>query len=198
MWTRGIVRRPPLANNVTESHRRTGFLPIVACVLAAWALLTSCSSNQAEVAPSPTPAAGSRTTQPPDDLRLSMSPALLTALVRDWIAQGRSSIQLQNAVVTTGPGTLTISGDLPTLNRTTPVSMTFQPYVSDGALATHVVQAKFGPIPIPGNLTSLAEGPINARLAAATSGAPVSVTDVRTEASGLTIGARLDSQHPLP
>jgi hypothetical protein len=123
-----------------------------------------------------------------------MSPALLTVLVQDWIAQGKSPVQLENAAVTTEPGSLTIAGDLPALNRTIPVSVVLQPYIANGALATHVARAKFGPLPVPGNLASLADGPINARLAAATAGAPVTVTNVSTDASGLTIGAKLDSQ----
>jgi hypothetical protein len=128
------------------------------------------------------------------NLQVTISAGLLASLIQDAAARGRIPLQLENVRVQTGTDQLTVNGDAPVLGGKASGSAVFQPYVADGRLAMHVVRAQFGGLPIPNDIALLAEQPINDRIAAATSGLPAAITDVKVDAEGITISAHVSTE----
>ncbi|MCL6431296.1 MAG: hypothetical protein K6V36_10650, partial [Anaerolineae bacterium] len=66
-----------------------------------------------------------------------------------------------------------------------------EPVVMDGMLRMRVRRSQLGPLPVPGNIERLAEGPINARLAAITGALPATIMQAQADRNGLTVTARV-------
>ncbi len=126
------------------------------------------------------------------DIKLILTPGLLTSLVQQSIAAGQSPIPLRHAQVSTSPGKLTVQGDLGVAGQLVPASVDFQPALQDGHLAMQVTGAHLASLPIPRDIGGLAEGPINRELAAATSGLPATIVSANTTSDGLEVIARLN------
>ena len=127
------------------------------------------------------------------NLRVTLSAGLLAALIQESSARGRLPLPLHNVRVQTAPGSVRVSGDTPVLGEPVDGSVVFQPYVANGRLAMHVVQAQFGALPIPDDIALLTERPINDRIAAATDGLPATILGVSVDESGVTISAQVDA-----
>ena len=127
------------------------------------------------------------------NLQITMRAELLAALIQDAAARSRIPLQLENVRVQTGSDQLTVTGDVPVPGGSISGSAVFQPYVADGRLAMHVLRAQFGALPIPDDIVLLTEGPINDRIAAASSGLPATITSVRVDETGVTVGAHVST-----
>jgi hypothetical protein len=145
---------------------------------------------QALVATEPLPLPAITDNNP--DITVTLTPGLLTALVRQSIAAGNSPVPLKNVRVETSAGELTVLGDVDVLGHSVGSRIVMTPYVQDGQLRMKMREARLGPLPVPGNLERIAEGPINARVAAATSGLPATITGVQATDRGLTVTAHVE------
>lgn len=162
-----------------------GLLMGIACTL----LVQSFTSDSGPIPPS--------SYEPLDgepDITVTLSPALIGALLRQSIEQSNSSLPLKNIRVGIKDNRLAVRGDVDVLGRNVGGLIEMEPYVQDGQLRMRVRQAQLGPVPVPSNIESLADRPINERLAAAAGNLPATVTSVNVTDAGLTVTARLRTE----
>lgn len=190
-WVRWVVRAlRPAAARVGGTRG----VALLAIGVAVGALLTS-----AILALSPgEPEGASGAADPNADITVTFTPGLLTALIRQSMAQGAIAAPLDNVRVATENGRLVLLGDVAVLGHGVGGSIEMEPYVQDGQLRLRVVQAHLGRLPVPGGLERIVEGPINTRVAAAVSGLPATVTGVQVSDAGLTVTARVQVQELGP
>ncbi|HEX5506140.1 MAG TPA: hypothetical protein VFW96_26210 [Thermomicrobiales bacterium] len=136
------------------------------------------------------------------DVTLSMSDAFLTARLGEGGQGGGQAITLQGAkvacrddgtvVITGNVGAGTTGGARPPIAAgvAVPVEIVLRPSVADGQLKTEVVSATFGPLPVPAQLDSLLDGPINSRVASAVGNQPVRLVELTVRQGGLTVRAK--------
>lgn len=156
--------------------------------------LAALVAEQLFLAPDPaiTRTAGLPPSDQNPDLRVTLSAGLLAALIQQSVDQGQAPVTIENVRVETEPGRLTIRGNIPVAGRTVPGSVDLAPDVVDQRLVMRVLDAQLGPLAIPRDLGRLVEGPLNSRVADATSGLPASITAATVDASGLTVIARVN------
>jgi len=140
-------------------------------------------SSSGNAAPSPE--------DPNPDVRVTLSPGLLTALIRQSIERGDSPVPLENVRVETGNNRVTVRGDVAVLGRYVGGSVEMEPVVEDNQLRMRVRRSQLGPLPVPGNLERLAEDPINRRLAVIIGDLPATITQAHADRQGLTVTARV-------
>lgn len=131
---------------------------------------------------------------PPDltpDLTVVVSPGLLAALIQQSADSGQSHVPLENVRVETLDGVIRVRGNLTVIGQRVGGTADLIPQVRDGTVALVIRRARFGLVPVPGNLTELAQGPLNERITAATGGLPADVTSVQVDQRGVTITARI-------
>lgn len=191
---RRIERREvELDRRLPRKVRRSRLTPLLlgAAFGAVIVLIAVFSMSRSPAAsPTPAPAATEAAILPPSgasDLTITLSDGLLTQLIQQSVQQGTSPVPLRNIQVTSGNGLLTIHGNVEVLGHNVPSDIEMQPAVQNGQLAVHVVGAKLGPLPVPQDIGRLAEGPIDKRVAAATSGLNATVTGATVTNSGLTV-----------
>ena len=131
------------------------------------------------------------------DITVTLSEGLLTALVRQSIARGESPVPLENVQVTTGNGRVIVRGDVVVVGRRVGGVMEMEPQIEENHLVMRLRHARLGPVPVPPNVERLAEGPINARLAATIGDLPATLTSARATDDGLTVTARVNVQDLL-
>lgn len=129
---------------------------------------------------------------------LTLSPGLLTALVRQSIERGESPLPIHGSQVHTRPGRMVLVGRFDIAGRGVDGSIEMVPVVEGGNVPMKVVQARVGSLPVPANIERLVEAPINQRIEAATAGYPATVTSVRADLSGVTVTARVRPEDLLP
>jgi hypothetical protein len=90
-----------------------------------------------------------------------------------------------------GGGAAPSAGRLP-VNPAGAVAATIvlRPTAADGKLTVQVVSAQLGPIPVPGNLGALLEGPVNDQIANALSGQAFTITELAVRDGALLVRAK--------
>lgn len=167
-------------------------LPLAVGVLAGIVavLAVQCAAGQGVYAP----ALPAGTVDSAPDLTLVFSPGVLTALVSQSISQGNAPLHLQNVQVRTDSQRLVVLGDVPIVGHSVGGSVEMQPHVQNGELHMRVLRAKFGLLPVPGDVGRVAETPINAYLDAILTKLPATITSAHTGPEGLTLTARVRVQ----
>jgi hypothetical protein len=131
------------------------------------------------------------TPDPNPDLTLTLSPGLLTVLVRQSVERGEAPLPIQNVQVQTQPGRVFLLGRFDLLGRQVDGSIEMTPVLEHGQVRMKVIQARLESVPVPGNIERLVEAPINQRIEAATAGYPATLTGVRADHDGVTVTARV-------
>lgn len=136
----------------------------------------------------------------PWDVSIEISDTFLTTQLNE-VQQNSSStvpIRLTDAKgVMRADGTVTITGNAGVGNTTVrlpnlavPVTIVLRPTATDGKLTVAIVSSQLGVIPVPGNLGSLLEGPINDQIANALSGQPFTLTELTVSDGMLLVRAQ--------
>jgi hypothetical protein len=197
MPTQTRTPREPEARAARRSRGRGGAAWRAAFVLglAAGGLMVLAAEllvrDEAATVPPPPPAAAR------PDVRVTLSPDLLAALIRRSLAQAETPLSVENLRVTTGDGLVRVRGDIGVAGQPVQGLLVLRPEVEAGRLRTRVVESRLGRLPVPGDLGPLIEGQINARVNAALSDLPAEITAVHADATGLTVSARV-RLHALP
>jgi hypothetical protein len=144
----------------------------------------------------------------PWDVTLDISDAFLTTQLNNpqQSSSSPAPIALSNAKATMkADGTITITGNVglsgggaaPSTGRlpinpagAIAATMVMRPAAADGKLTVQVVSAQLGPLPIPGNLGAVLEGPINDQIANALSGQSFSITELTVRDGALVVRAK--------
>lgn len=144
------------------------------------------------------------------DVIVDMTEAFLTEQIgKD--TSGDKPVQISNAkVVMKADGTVTITGKVggtgntggarpssaPALpinpaNLSVDVEMVMKPTANqDGKLTVQVVSARFGPVPVPGQLGRLLENPINNQIAKTMNNQPFAIISLVVRDGGMTVQVR--------
>jgi hypothetical protein len=139
---------------------------------------------------------------PPDttpDLLITVTNAFLAQQIQQSADKGATPIPLHNVRVTTRDvkfgdtteGHVFVFATTELLGRGIDGVIEMRPVLEEGLVRMKVVEAKFGPVPVPGNVERLVEAPINDRIQAAIAGYPATITSVRAVADGVMATARL-------
>ncbi len=166
-----------------------GFLAGALAMAAAQSLI------QARLGSSDVPSA---TPDPNSDLTLTLSPGLLTALVRQSVERGEAPLPVQDVRVQTAPERVILLGRFEVLGRQVDGAIEMAPFLDGGKVHMKVVQAGLGSVPIPGSIERLMETPISQRIEAATAGYPATLTGVRADTVGVTVMARVRPEDLRP
>lgn len=132
------------------------------------------------------------------DLTLTLSPGLLTALVRQSVERGETPFPVQNVQVQTRPGRVFLLGRFEVLGRQADGAIEMIPVLEQGQVRMKVIQARLESVPVPGSIERLVEAPINQRIEAATAGYPATLTSVRADRDGVTVTARVRPEELRP
>jgi hypothetical protein len=149
----------------------------------------------------------------PWDVTLEMNEAFLTTQLNNPSAApsgGTSAapvpVQLTDAkAVMNADGTIAITGLIgraggtaaPSAGRlpintsgNVTVQIVLRPAAADGKLTVQVVSAQFGPLPVPANVGSILEGPVNEQIANALNGQSFSITEITVRQGNMLIRAK--------
>ncbi len=146
----------------------------------------------------------------PWDVTLDITDAFLTTQMNKPRASssGISSIPIQLSdakAAMHADGTVTITGNLgrsggtaaPSVGRlpintngNVAVEIVLRPKAADGKLTVEVVSAQLGPLPIPANLGSLLDGPINDQIANALNGQSFAITELTVRDGAMLVRAK--------
>ena len=100
---------------------------------------------------------------------------------------GNAGVGGGGAAPSAGGGRLPINPS----NVNVPVTIQLRPSVSaEGKLTVEVVSAQFGPLPVPGQLGALLEGPVNDQIANALNGQPFTLTELTMRDGGMQVRAK--------
>lgn len=176
-WASAMVRHHRLLSGLLAGLLLGGLVGV---------LSDRCSRQNAPFAAAPL---GALDTQP--DVIVTLSSALLTALIQQSISRGESPVPLQKVQVITSDGLLTVKGDVLVLGHGVGGALEFEPYIDGDQVRLKVRRAKLGPLPVPRDVNRLAEGPINRQITASLNGLPATVTSVIARDDGLTITAKV-------
>ena len=177
-------RPPPLARLLRAVYRSLpgvviGLLLGVAGTLV-WQVFVVDSERDA-FAPAP---------QPRDpDVVVTLSYALIAALINEEIARSEISLPLRDIRAGDDDGRLVLRGSVRVLGRDVPGSVELEPHVEDGRLVTRLRGARLGGLPIPSNVQRLAEDPLNRQLLAVIGNLPATLSSVRVSDAGLVVTA---------
>lgn len=175
------------ASAVVRHHRLvSGLLAGLLVGMVVGGLGVRCSRESAPFASAPL---GVLDTRP--DVVVTLSSALLTALIQQSVDRGESPAPLQKVQVVTGDGLLTVKGDVIVLGHGVGGALEFEPYLDGDQVRLKVRRAKLGPLPVPRDINRLAEGPINRQVAASLNGLPATISSVAVRDDGLTITAKV-------
>lgn len=125
------------------------------------------------------------------------SSALVAALIQRSVRAGNAPLSLENVRAGIDSGHILVTGQVPILGRRVDASVTLTPFVDQGRLHMKVAAATLGPVPVPGDLPSLAERPIDDQLDGVLAGLHASVTSVTAANEELTVTARVDPNAAL-
>jgi len=120
----------------------------------------------------------------------TISSTLIGALIQQELQRSDfSSLPLRDIRAGQGDGRLVLRGSVRVLGQEVGASVELEPQVRDGALRTRVARARLGPLPVPSNLSRLAEAPLNRELTAALANLPATLTSARVTDAGLIVTA---------
>jgi hypothetical protein len=179
--------RRPMGGRVASAFFRSLPGAIVGVLLGTlvtltWQLFVVGDEPQGPFSPAPQPR------EP--DVVLTLSYRLIGALIQQELQSSDfSSLPLRDIRTGPGDGRLVIRGAVRVLGQDIGASVELEPRIEGGTLRTRVARARLGPLPVPSNLSRLAEEPLNRELTAALANLPATLTSVRVGDAGLIVTA---------
>lgn len=130
--------------------------------------------------------------------RPSASASSSTAAVPVKLSNAKAAMHADGTVTVTGNvGLSTGGGAAPSAGRlpintggAVTAQIVLRPKAADGKLTVEVVSAQFGPLPVPANVGSVLEGPLNDQIASALNGQAFKITEITVREGAMLVQAK--------